>query len=344
MYMSRKKKIDDSLGNKILNYYLNDNLSASKISKIINISTATICSYLKEHKINVINHQMIPKIDEHLGDIIIRYYTIDKLSISMISKQIGIGIGTICKYLKSQQVEIINYQNRTKFDETVFDNIDSSEKAYWLGFIFADGYISSRDNSFELSLGLKDIAHLHKFNHFMKHENDNVKISITRTNKRCRWEITNKHLWNTLNNLGCIPKKSLTLKFPNILEKWYKDFIRGYFDGDGCLSFHRKERKPKVDMIGTIEFLTQVQNILSQIGIVSKINQDKRMSSLIGILTISQTYINNFLDYIYKDCSICLDRKYKRYEFFKISRSDKELSEFLESEIGEGCDANTEVN
>lgn len=54
----------------------------------------------------------------------------------------------------------------------------------------------------------------------MGHNKDNVKIGYVNCNGkrcvRCRWEIVNKHLWNTLNNLGCTPRKSLTLKFPSL--------------------------------------------------------------------------------------------------------------------------------
>lgn len=71
--------------------------------------------------------------------------------------------------------------------------------------------------------------------------------------KRCRWGIVNKHLWNVLNNYGCTPKKSNTLLFPNI--EIFKDraliipFIRGYFDGDGCLT--NRKTKPKASFLGT---------------------------------------------------------------------------------------------
>ena len=55
----------------------------------------------------------------------------------------------------------INYHNLPKFHETIFDCIDTEDKAYWLGFIYADGTIRSENLNhfyqFELSLQLKDI-------------------------------------------------------------------------------------------------------------------------------------------------------------------------------------------
>lgn len=74
--------------------------------------------------------------------------------------------------------------------------------------------------------------------------------------ERCRWSIVNKHLWNTLNNLGCTPQKSLTLKFPNIGSELFISFIRGYFDGDGCLTYYKGDKVyPKCDILGTEGFL-----------------------------------------------------------------------------------------
>lgn len=73
----------------------------------------------------------------------------------------------------------------------------------------------------------------------MKHKKDNRHYHHTK-NPSCSWYVTNYHLWNTLNNYGCIPNKSLTLKFPDESIFKSKDlirhFIRGYFDGDGCFS------------------------------------------------------------------------------------------------------------
>jgi transposase len=340
-----KKKINDELGKLIIKYYTNENRSATEISKLLNISTATICSYLKSQGITVINKQNIPVIDKELGNTIINLYITENFSISKISKNLGISITTICKYLRKQNIEIINYQNRSKFNENIFDKIDSEEKAYWLGFIFADGYISNTRNTFEIGLSIKDLSHLEKFNDFMEHESYNIKISKdNKGHQKCRWSVVNKHLWNTLNNYGCTPRKSTVLKFPikYIPEKLKKDFIRGYFDGDGCITYDKKAIKPIATVLGTEEFLSVVKNILKDNDIVCNIVIDKRMEKT-RVLNVSTNRNNTlkFLDYLYKNSIIYLNRKFKRYEFFKHSRSAKELAELLASENGEVCDDNT---
>lgn len=333
------KRIDKTLGKKIVELYTVDHLSCTKIGKLVNKQTITICRYLKSQGIKVINFASIPKINDELGELIIRKYTKDNDSISQISKDVNVSVTVISKYLKANGIQIINQQNRAKFNENIFDSIDNEEKAYWLGFIYADGCLSSRDNGFELSLSIKDIKHLEKFNSFMEHEKDNVRIGTSKYNgkelKRCRWGVTNKHLWETLNNLGCTPRKSKTLKFPDIyLGKFTKDFIRGYFDGDGCITYKKDTVESQSTIVGTECFLKKVQEILQAENIVSKIREDKRMKYT-KVLCISSKSERDFLNYIYSGSTIYLDRKFKRFEFFSICRSAKELAEFLESEIGE---------
>jgi len=111
-----------------------------------------------------------------------------------------------------------------------------------------------------------------KFKTFLNHTKDIYKNSVKLNCKifeRSRVCVSNKHFWNTLNDLGCTPRKSLTLKFPDINIFKSKDlirhFIRGYFDGDGCFSYHKSKTKitPVVGFIGTKEMLESIQRYSS---------------------------------------------------------------------------------
>jgi intein/homing endonuclease len=155
----------------------------------------------------------------------------------------------------------------TKIDENVFDSIDTEEKAYWLGFIYADGCIGSSDNSLEISLKSSDSEHLEKFNSFIKGPSNKVKIGNVKCGdkicERCRWAIHNFHIHEVLNSYGCVPAKSLILEFPN--ESIFKNkslirhFIRGYWDGDGCLSYcDKKHLCPNASVLGTENFLSSM--------------------------------------------------------------------------------------
>ena len=259
------------------------------------------------------------------------------ISLTEMGKREKVDRRTLAKHFKELGIEIVNKQNRSKFNEHIFDQIDSEEKAYWLGFIFADGYISSSPirkgvksvYQFELSLGIKDIEHLNKFKRFMDYEKD-----IITDGNRCRFVVTNKYLWTLLNELGCTPNKSLSLTFPDIPQNLVKHFIRGYFDGDGCISRHVHNTcvTPHIELLGTKQMLEQ---ILLYSNISAKYKHDKRHSEETWSLEWSKQEGIDFINYLYQDCSIYLDRKYELYQFFKNgSRSVEEFTELLSGKNG----------
>lgn len=71
------------------------------------------------------------------------------------------------KYIKKENIEIITNSTRKYIVDDVFEKIDTEEKAYWLGFLFADGYVGTNDNSVGLGLAIKDIEHVKKFKKFI---------------------------------------------------------------------------------------------------------------------------------------------------------------------------------
>lgn len=274
------------------------------------------------------------------------------ISLTKLAEREGVSRWTITDRFKKLGIDITNKQNRCKFNNKIFDKIDTEEKAYWLGFIFADGYIGStplQNNkksvyNFEISLQLTDVKHLQKFKEFINYEKEVVTDSY-----RCRIMFANKYFWTVLNNYGCTPKKSLTLKFPEVSifenENLIKHFIRGYFDGDGCLSRHVNKLTvtPFVSLLGTREFL---DNIIKYSNVSGNFRHDKRHSEETWILEFNKDSGISFINYIYKDCKIYLDRKYKLFEFFKEgSRSLEEFKELLSDKIGKSptIEDNSEV-
>lgn len=271
-----------------------------------------------------------------------------EISLTKMAEREGTTRQTLAKYFKGIGIEVINKQNKSKFNEHIFDVIDTEEKAYWLGFIFADGYIGStpiEENkksvyNFELSLQLLDVDHLNKFKEFLSYEKN-----VVCDDHRCRLMVANKHFWNILNNYGCTPRKSLTLKFPseNIFiesDKYSKEdlirhFIRGYFDGDGCLSRHKYINTVSlhVEVLGTEEFLDEISKYSNSIA---TLKHDKRHTNATYSLEYSKEQGTKFINYLYQNANIYLDRKFKLYEFFKNgSRSIEEFIELSQTNIGE---------
>ena len=229
------------------------------------------------------------------------------------------------------------------YDNTIFDIIDTEEKAYWLGFIYADGYISEqKDHTFEISLNIKDIDHLHKFNKFIKSEKDLVKIDVKNGRNRCRIAVHNLHFWKSLNKLGVMPRKSLILTFPdeNIVPKnLLIHFIRGYFDGDGCIMTNKTSvDKLQTSFMGTKNMMESFQNYF---GTNKKLIVHKTKNGEVYYLRFRILQSIKILQKMYNNASIYLDRKFQIWDDY--CQSNKKLLETLESKFGEDWDVNPEV-
>ena len=261
-------------------------------------------------------------------------------SLTKIGRKYGVKRQTLSKYLKEQGVEVINYQNRCRINENVFDIIDTEEKAYWLGFIYADGNISSVGHRFEINLSAKDLNHMLKLKKFLNYEGE-IRIEDNRGvgYEVCRLAVRNKNLWEQLNSKGCTPCKSLTLEFPK-LEVFANyilvyDFIRGYCDGDGSLGVYEKE---EISFVGTKLFLQQVENILDVQGCLrskSTLNYTNQAYSL----HYSSLKARVVARKLYENANIYMDRKYNL--FIKFCQREEESSLKKSSKNGKRWNANT---
>lgn len=92
-----------------------------------------------------------------------------------------------------------------------FENIDTEEKAYWLGFLYADGCVGSAEDKIELGLAEQDFHHIEKFRDFIGINN---KISYRPSTKSYRYSFRSSSCKQDLIKQGCVPKKSLVLKYP----------------------------------------------------------------------------------------------------------------------------------
>lgn len=271
-------------------------------------------------------------------------------SLTKIGEKYGIERHSFSRRLKELGYEVINHQNKVKFNEHIFDIIDTEEKAYWLGFIFADGYVSKTGNKFELSLKASDTSHLEKFNKFVGGEANKVKINKVYCNnikcERCRWNISNKHFREQLISLGCIPQKSLILQFPDESIFKSKDlirhFIRGYWDGDGCLSWRNKEHTiPSISVLGTEDMLEGIKRNVPGIFNYS-LHLNNKENTFTYVLSADNKVAFNVTQYLYSNSTIYLQRKYETYQIY--CRLYEKSYRGLENKNGEPCDGNTVLN
>lgn len=126
---------------------------------------------------------------------------------------------------------------RYNFNEDYFESIDTEDKAYFLGFIVADGCIFSKDNCIRIIQ--KETYILEKFKDYIEFDGD----IFTRKDEKISYiTITSIKTKNDLKNLGIHPNKTMDVKYPNIPERLQNHFMRGVFDGDGCISLRTDKR------------------------------------------------------------------------------------------------------
>lgn len=229
------------------------------------------------------------------------------------------GYGPSKTYRKAKKV---NQPNKKAVNENVFEIIDTEEKAYWLGFMYADGCVNRTSNRIELSLKEEDYNHIVKFKTFLESEHTIGKKSKTIKDKTYisyRLGITNEKLKNDLIKHGCVPNKTKVLKFPKLNKKFIKHFIRGYLDGDGCITHHATS-KISLEILGTEDFLRAILDYY-------KFPNDKYIYTFkhsdIKRLILSGDKAFKVIDNLYKDSNIYLDRKFNLYNKFAPLFRDK---------------------
>lgn len=208
-------------------------------------------------------------------------------------------------------------QRKYKIDETFFDSINTEEKAYVLGLIYADGCNQTERNSVILSLKEEDKEILRKIRLLIQPDKPLQYVDTSKSNfnsgNQYRLVIANKHISERLVELGCGKAKTHTLAFPTeeqVPKNLQRHFIRGYFDGDGSVS---KGKKLKIDIVGTEKFLQFIQEILNkELGFFkTKLNRRyKEREDKIRCLQICG--INQclkFREWLYKDATLFMKRK-----------------------------------
>ena len=273
----------------------------------------------------------------------------EQRSLTKLGEKYGVKRQTLSTHLKKLGYEVINYQNKVRCDETVFDNIDNEEKAYWLGFLYADGNISSTGNRLEVRLSIKDLDHLEKFRKFLKLSTE-IRTGIYNGNGFCHLAIRNKHIWEALDKLGCHPRKSLILKFPELsifkgnLRQLVLHFIRGYVDGDGCLTICKQSNgslRTELNLVGTESFLDSVNRIFKKCGYIRN-KSCKNYENKAYSLRFSSVSSRKIARLLYENSNVYLERKYNK--FLDFCRLEDESPLRKSSKIGEICNDNPEVS
>jgi len=228
-----------------------------------------------------------------------------------ISSRLDISHSAVYKRLWRRGIQV--NVDRSKFNQDYFKNIDSEHKAYWLGFVFADGCVLDcqyKNKTIQaLRIGLSSVDKEHLFSFLRDIDSDNS-LCLCNEGKECRISLNSKRLVRDLKQLGCVPRKSLVLRYPNIPVEFDQHFIRGYFDGDGCISF--QNGNARICILGTKHFLSVVCSKLLASNI--KMSQPKQKANIFVIEGAGNRKSARMAEFLYSDASVFLQRKKDRFD------------------------------
>jgi hypothetical protein len=217
--------------------------------------------------------------------------------------------------------------NRKKVNEDFFKTW-SPKMAYVLGFIYADGMIEDCRQSSRTcytSITNTDMEILDKIRSIMS-SNHPFEVIPAKINHilgkdylckpRYVFRIGNKKMYADLVSFGLCPKKSLIVELPEVPEQYFHFFLRGYFDGDGCIHIEKSRRRLKIIFSsGSKKFLEQISSKIKTFlgNIKFGIYANRRTYNL----TYGDKNAEMISNFIYQDIVLAPYLKYKHSKYLE---------------------------
>ena len=205
------------------------------------------------------------------------------------------------------------------FNESIFETIDTFEKAYWLGFLMGDGHIryDKQRSIRELILGLseKDYNHIIKFTEFLSFSSDNIPLKYDKKRKAYILRVASKKLISDLEKIGFpIFNKTENAYVPDFDNYNLRHaFLLGLFDADGSVFLHKKTLY--ISICGTLDVCKSFGNFMDiDLSFIKKIPNTKIYELKVGKQKLS--YVLSFHKKLYENAPIYLERKKYVFDTF----------------------------
>ena len=228
-------------------------------------------------------------------------------SAAFVGAAYGVSERSIFILLRSHDipVRVSGEKRKHAINDTYFDNIDTEEKAYWLGFIVADGCVTQK-GVFIVNLSSKDKDHLIRLKHAL---GSGHPVTDILGGRAVNLTIGCKRLCAGLATHGVVYLKTKRTVWPTLRPDLEHHFARGYFDGDGCIV------PTNFSIAGYEPFLLQYQQVL--VNNIDGMRFTKLRSVNGGTFHVMQyggnPQLRKIRGYLYKNASVYLTRKFVRF-------------------------------
>lgn len=268
-------------------------------------------------------------------DVLEREYFQNNKSQEEISKMTGVPQTTISARMRKfglktknrtwKMVQIIK-QKMHKVNENYFDDLNS-ENAWVLGWLASDGYTREYKYSkcFGIRLSTKDIEIIQKIRKLIEfegpiYENTTFLKRTGRSYQLSNIKITSEKIVDRLSEFGITQNKSLTIRFPELIENTHseqiiKAFILGVFEGDGSVLFDEKHKSPCFQIVGTKEMLEGIQKqLITFVGVSkTKLTKNTLLTNHYMLRYRGKFQAMKLFEWLYSNQENYLNRKYQKY-------------------------------
>jgi len=308
-FYKEKRELTDDEKTLVLSEYINGK-SLKDISLDISCGVKTLCDFLR------------PQFDDDLLSLSHRKNKILKISdkeieimykegktLQQISDECEAAIPIIRRKIIKNKTDIRFKNKKYEVNDNYLDNIDSHEKAYFLGFFYGDGHHNAKKSEMMIAIQSKDRIVVDSFAEELGSTRPMRLIPPNREGwqEKIHMSFSSPRISERLTSFGCNQNKTHDLKFPNYIpDKFLNSFILGMFDSDGSIWVTNKNSYGFC-ICGTLEICQGIAKFFKEVDIDIHIYPHK--SGIFYARTSKQTSIEKIGEIMYKDCKIWLPRK-----------------------------------
>ena len=250
------------------------------------------------------------------------------------------------KFIEDNYPLTTNHISNRRIRHDIFSKIETELQAYLLGFYAADGNINEKRKTFRIHLQKQDSELVYLYKDIISPDARTFTVEEHKTTGRNGQEInahesfgvdiTSAKLCTDLVNLGIGYNKSYSdLHIPEMPESLIRHFIRGYFDGDGCITIWLSKEKGKSDRVrGKFDICAKSASILNEFikffathDIKINLNYLKR-DDMYRITTSSKKELEKIYNMLYKDSNFYLSRKFNKFDHYVNTEVTQLIAEY----------------